>query len=73
MLIGRLFHVRYTPRGTSYLHRTGFTPQVPVHRAAERGEAAITAWRTGTWAKLRGYSSCGYVVSGSFCRADRAF
>jgi hypothetical protein len=34
-LIGRLFHVRYTLRGTSYLlHRIGFTPQVPVHRAA---------------------------------------
>ena len=54
-LIGRLFHVRYTLRGTSYLlHRIGFTPQVPAHRAAERDEAAITAWRTGTWVKLRG-------------------
>ena len=54
-LIGRLFHVRYTLRGTSYLlHRIGFTPQVPVHRAAERDEAAIAAWRTGTWAKVRG-------------------
>ena len=31
-LIGRLFHVRYTLRGTSYLlHRIGFTPQVPAH------------------------------------------
>jgi hypothetical protein len=30
----RLFHVRYTLRGTSYLlHRIGFTPQVPIHRA----------------------------------------
>jgi putative transposase len=43
-LIGRLFHVRYTLRGTSYLlHRIGFTPQVPVHRAVERDEDAITA------------------------------
>ena len=41
-LIGRPFHVRYTRRGTSYLlHRIGYTPQVPVHRAAERDEAAI--------------------------------
>src|SRR6266511_1966103 len=40
-LIGRLFHVRYTERGVSYLlHRIGWTPQVPVHRAAERDEAA---------------------------------
>ena len=41
-LIGRLFHVRYTLRGTSYLlHRIGYTPQVPVDRAAERNEEAI--------------------------------
>src|ERR1019366_3701308 len=49
-LIGRLFHVRYTLRGTSYLlHRIGFTPQVPVHRGMERDEAAVTAWRAVTW------------------------
>ncbi len=49
-LIGRLFHVRYTLRGTSYLlHRMGYTPQVPVHRAAERDEAAIATWRDVTW------------------------
>jgi putative transposase len=54
-LIGRLFHVRYTLRGTSYLlHRIGFTPQVPVHRAAERDEQAIATWRDVTWVKLRG-------------------
>jgi transposase len=54
-LIGRLFHVRYTLRGVSYLlHRLGFSPQVPAHRAAERDEAAITAWRAQTWAKVRG-------------------
>lgn len=54
-LIGRLFHVRYTLRGTScLLHRLGFTPQVPVHRAAERDEDAIAAWRAVTRAKVRG-------------------
>jgi transposase len=53
-LIGRLFHVRYTLRGTCYLlHRIGWTPQVPVHRAMERDEAAFTAWRAVTWAKVR--------------------
>jgi transposase len=37
-LIGRLFHVRYTLRGTSYLlHRLGFTPQVP----AASGDCAV--------------------------------
>jgi|SRR6516165_11337007 putative transposase len=54
-LIARLFHVRYTLRGTSYLlHRLGYSPQVPIHRAVERNEQAIAAWRTRTWAKLRG-------------------
>jgi transposase len=53
--MARLFHAHYTLRGTSYLmHRMGFSPQVPVHRAAERDEAVIAAWRTGTWAKVRG-------------------
>jgi transposase len=55
LLIGRLFHIRYTLRGTSYLlHRNGFTVQVPARRAAERNEAAIATWRTETWAKVRG-------------------
>ena len=54
-LIARLFHVHYTVRGVSYLlHRMGYSPQVPVHRAAERDEKAIIAWRTQTWVKLRG-------------------
>ncbi len=54
-LIARLFRVRYTLRGTScLLHRIGFSPQVPVHRAAERDEDAIAAWRAKTWAKVRG-------------------
>jgi putative transposase len=54
-LIGRLFHVRYTLRGASYLlHRIGFSPQLPAHRAVERDERAIAAWRTETWAKVRG-------------------
>ena len=54
-LIGRLFHARYTLRGTSYLlHRIGFSPQMPARRAAERDEKAIAAWRTETWAKVRG-------------------
>ena len=55
MLTGRLFQLRYTLRGTSYLlHRLGYTPQVAVHRAAERDEAKIAAWRSQTWAKVRG-------------------
>nr|WP_274534329.1 winged helix-turn-helix domain-containing protein [Saccharothrix sp. CB00851] len=49
-LIGRLFRVRYTLRGVSYLlHRMGFSPQVPAHRAIERDEEAIVTWRRETW------------------------
>jgi transposase len=40
-LISRLFHISYTQRGTSYLlHRMGWSPQVPAHRAIERNEYA---------------------------------
>jgi transposase len=54
-LIGRLFHVRYTLRGTSYLlHRIGYSPRIPARRAVERDEAAIARWRTETWIKARG-------------------
>ncbi|MCK9928875.1 winged helix-turn-helix domain-containing protein [Frankia sp. Mgl5] len=54
-LIGRLFHVRYTLRGTSYLlHRMGYSPQVPARRAAERNERKVDTWRAETWAKVRG-------------------
>jgi transposase len=54
-LISGLFRVRYTPRGVSFLlHRMGFSPQFPAHRAIERDEVKIAAWRTVTWAKVRG-------------------
>jgi len=73
MLIGRLFHVRYTLRGTSYLlHRIGFSPQVPVHRAVERGEAKIAAWRAVTWAKVRGSRRRPGRISASRTRPARA-
>jgi len=49
-LIARMFHVRYTLRGVSYLlHRMGFSPQVPAHRAIERDEQAIATWRREAW------------------------
>ncbi len=54
-LIFELFRVRYTPRGVSYLlHRIGWTPQVPAHRAAERDEQKILQWREATWPKIKG-------------------
>jgi transposase len=54
-LATRLFGVCYTLRGMSFLlHRIGYSPQVPVHRAVERDEAAIAEWRAVTWARARG-------------------
>jgi len=54
-LAARLFGVSCTLRGMSFLlHRLGYSPQVPVHRAVERDEAAVAEWRAVTWAKVRG-------------------
>jgi transposase len=54
-LIARLFHIRYTLRGVSYLlHRMGFSPQVPAHRAVERDEQAVVTWRKDAWVSGRG-------------------
>jgi transposase len=54
-LAARLFGVSYTLRGMSFLlHRIGYSPQVPVHLAVERDEAAVAEWRAVTWAKARG-------------------
>ena len=54
-LTARLFGAWYSLKGMSLLlHRIGFTPQVPAHRAVERNEAAIAEWRAVTRAKVRG-------------------
>lgn len=54
-LVERLFAVRYTLRGMSYLlHRTGFSPQVPARRAAERDPAQIADWHARRWPSVRG-------------------
>lgn len=49
-LIARLFHIRYTLRGTAYLlHRMGWSAQVPAVRAVERDEVAVATWRREVW------------------------
>lgn len=54
-VIDRLFGVRYTLRGASYLlHRMGFTPQVPARRAAERDPERIADWHARRWPSVRG-------------------
>src|SRR5487761_265885 len=49
-LIERLSGVSYTLRGVSFLlHRLGFSPQVPAHRAFERDEDAVAEWPSPGW------------------------
>ena len=49
------FGVEYTLAGLdALLHRLGWSVQVPARRAAERDEAAIAAWREGTWPVIKG-------------------
>lgn len=53
-LIGRTFHVSYTPGAAARLmRRLGFTPQQPVRRAVQRDEDAITAWKETTWPEIK--------------------
>ena len=54
-LIKELFRIDYTPRGVSYLlHRIGWSPQMPVHRAFERDDEQITTWVKETWPYIKG-------------------
>ena len=53
-LIRRLFGLRYSLRGVSLLlHRLGWSPQVPIHRAVERNEDAVATWREETWQRVK--------------------
>jgi transposase len=54
-LVRRRFQVDYTLAGLELLlHRIGWSLQVPARQAAERDEAAITAWREETWPVVKG-------------------
>jgi transposase len=49
-LIARMFHIRYTLRGTAnVMYRLGWSVQVPQHRAVDRDERAIAVWRKEMW------------------------
>jgi transposase len=53
-VIWREFEVRYhknhIPR---LLHEVGWTPQLPIERAAQRDEQRIAKWRTDVWPSLK--------------------
>ncbi|MFL6117037.1 MAG: winged helix-turn-helix domain-containing protein [Catenulispora sp.] len=53
-LIGRKFHVSYSPEAArDLMHRLGFTPQRPARRAAQRDEAVVAAWKELTWPEIK--------------------
>ncbi|MEV7630285.1 winged helix-turn-helix domain-containing protein [Actinoplanes sp. NPDC089786] len=53
-LIATLFHVRVgLATAWQAMRRLGYTAQLPIHRAAERDEQAIAAWRRYQWPSLK--------------------
>lgn len=53
-LIARLFHQRYSLRGVSMLlHRMGYSPQMPAHRASQRDEQQVADWRKEAWSRAK--------------------
>jgi transposase len=54
-LVWSRFKVEYTLAGPDVLlHRIGWSVQVPARQAAERDQAAITAWKEADWPVLKG-------------------
>jgi transposase len=53
-LIGRLFHVGYTVKGTwKLMRRHGWSCQVPVRQAMERDEEAVALWKAEVWPDIK--------------------
>jgi putative transposase len=54
-LIGKLFHVGYTPEGVwKLMRRHGWSCQVPVRQAMERVDAAVAVWKAEVWPDIKG-------------------
>jgi uncharacterized membrane-anchored protein len=63
-LIATMFRVRYSIKVASVLlHQMGWMPQMPSHRAIERNEAAMVAWRRHKQAAVKGCAQTGRVDS----------
>ena len=71
-LIATMFHIRYSLKGASLLlHRMGWPPQMPSHRAAERDEDAIASWRRHRWPAVKGPRAGWVRGSASPTRRDK--
>jgi Winged helix-turn helix len=46
----------YTPEGTwKLMRRHGWSAQVPVRQAMERGEEAVAVWKAEMWPEITGW------------------
>jgi len=63
-VIQQRFGVQYHPDHVGrMLHALGFTQQKPQRRASQRNEAAIQAWRTDDWPRLKKRDADGKLAS----------
>ena len=71
-LIGRLFHVGYTPEGVwKLMRRHGWSCQVPVRQALERDDEAIAVWKDQVRADIKARRATWAPTSASRTRQAR--
>ncbi|MEU4033251.1 winged helix-turn-helix domain-containing protein [Streptomyces collinus] len=72
LLIGRMFHLGYTIQGVwKLLRRHGWSAQVPLRRAVERGDEAIEVWKAEVWPRVKGSRRIWAPTSASRTRQAR--
>jgi transposase len=72
-LIGRLFHVGYTPEGVwKLMRRHGWSCQVPVRQALERDDEAVAVWKAEVWPQIKEWHATWAPTSASKTRQGRA-
>jgi transposase len=71
-VIATMFHIRVgITTAWQAMRRLGYTAQMPIHRAAERDEQAITDWRRYQWPALKESLPDGARGSASLTSAAR--
>ena len=71
-LIGRLFHVGYTPEGVwKLMRRHGWSCQVPVRQALERDDDAVAVWKAEVWPDIKAPRATWAPTSASRTRQAR--
>ena len=71
-LIGRLFHIGYTPEGVwKLMRRHGWSCQVPVRQALERDDEAVAVWKAEVWPQIKEWRATWAPASASKTRQGR--